>query len=437
MIDVRRSLAAAMALVAVFAMSVSAPMAKGGGNAAMPENPNGIPSVAKGGPSAHDPHFENTAWWPEIPENVGKPAAQKFIRAFEKQPWPKARLLVWAKPGTSGAGEDPASWLDGGKPAASPPDKDTDVLLPAADTVYNTGPSRKEITFKARHVTVERNARGGGYRYEIFGNVWVKEGGSISSGHAAGVSGPTNIFFRNDNKRDAKGNFAQVGQYMGVTKPGGSAEFIGPFQTTDEMAVASGTMILAPDSFMNPGPNSWQVIRPEGKLILLSGAVFQKRCGQTKSPNDIVVQGLLQAGMPERPLMKDAVLGISFKDAADAVGLRVEPTGDVKIFTTDPTKARLVIKWHENIQQNPGSTPHLVQMVFLRDLDLNGVVFDYVHKGGVRLSNPANRQTWKNIFFGDHNEGKPDELFAAYVPPQPKSKAAPAAQPKTAAAGTP
>ena len=421
----RWGLAMGVGLAVVLVMGTSA-MAKGGGNAAMPENPNGIPAAAKGGPSAHDPHFDNKTWWPEIPENVGKPAAQKFIRAFEKQAWPKARLLVWAKPGTTGPGEDPANWLDGGKPAASPPDKDTDVLLPAADTVYNTGPSRKEITFKARHVTIERNAHGGGYRYEIFGNIWVKEGGSISSGHAAGVGGPTNIFFRNDNP---PGKFDQVGQYMGVNKPGGSAEFIGPFKTADEMGVSSGTMILAPDSSMGPGPNSWQVIGPEGKLILLSGAVFQTRNGQTKSPNDVVVQGLLQAGMPERPLTKDAVVGISFKDADDAVGLRVEPKGDVKIFTTDPTKARLVFKWHENTQQNAGATPHLVQMVFLRDLNLNGVVFDFVHKGGVRLANPANRQTWKNIFYGSHNEGKPDELFAAYVPPQPKPKAPPAAKP--------
>ena len=53
------------------------------------------------------------------------------IAGYMYQTWPKARLLVWARPGRSGTGE-PGDWLENGQPATEPPDENTDVLAHVA-----------------------------------------------------------------------------------------------------------------------------------------------------------------------------------------------------------------------------------------------------------------------------------------------------------------
>jgi hypothetical protein len=42
----------------------------------------------------------------------------------------------------------------------------------------------------------------------------------------------------------------------------------------------------------------------------------------------------------------------------------------------------------------------------------NGVFFDDVAAGGIQLRGEEIRKSWKNVFFGENNAGRPDELFA-------------------------
>jgi hypothetical protein len=46
-------------------------------------------------------------------------------------------------------------------------------------------------------------------------------------------------------------------------------------------------------------------------------------------------------------------------------------------------------------------------------LALDGVRFDDVHRGGIRLAQPDVRKEWKHVSFGERNEGPPDDLFAS------------------------
>jgi hypothetical protein len=102
-------------------------------------------------------------------------------------------------------------------------------------------------------------------------------------------------------------------------------------------------------------------------------------------------------------------------------------------YSEDPSKARLALTWHgkEGCREGYGppkggagavyrNLPRKIDVVIKESLQLDGVLFDHVKKGGILLANPAIRRSWKNVFFGEHNEGSPDELFAKYQPPLKK-----------------
>ncbi len=70
-------------------------------------------------------------------------SATAVVLAGVKQQWPPARMLVWAKPGTSGTAMTAGNWMEfasaadyaagkTGKPAAKMPDANTDIILPDA-----------------------------------------------------------------------------------------------------------------------------------------------------------------------------------------------------------------------------------------------------------------------------------------------------------------
>jgi len=56
------------------------------------------------------------------------------------------------------------------------------------------------------------------------------------------------------------------------------------------------------------------------------------------------------------------------------------------------------------------------------DVSLDGVVFDDARAGGIRLQDPAMRETWRHVFFGERNAGPPEALFARYVPSEERRK---------------
>jgi hypothetical protein len=369
-------------------------------------------------PSAHDPQYDDRSVWPEWVTQTD----------FAKQSWPKARVLVWARPGETNRNvdfDDPANWLEDGKPATRGPDKDTDVVIPASETRY-------KLTAKqggaVRHLTVERGASAGIWTIQVHGNMWIKEGGSFAHVRPAG---PGNTFMRND---DPEPNLA-ANKIAFNKPPGDSTEWIGNWKIGDELDIFSGRFIVAPGSTFQPGDRSTQHIYEKGTLILLSGSTFEKRAMQYGF-NEIDVEGTILAGTPERPLTKDATIGISFK--AQGIGgvhnskkgdrgLTLYQPGKIAVHSADPSTARLVFRRNTNPAKSwdfPGGVEpaevvamdHGYDMTLLGQVDFNGVEFRDVLKGGLALPDPDARTQWKNVTFGE-NFGAPDELFVRYDGP--------------------
>ena len=118
---------------------------------------------------------------------------------YAKQVWPKARVLVWAKPG-SGAkdGWDAKHWLEDGKPAAKGIDVDSDLVLPDSGNGYSVSltDGRKYQPSAFRHLTIGAQACVVGH-FSVKGNVWIKAGGKVMFLDSAVGGGHT--FWRNDN----------------------------------------------------------------------------------------------------------------------------------------------------------------------------------------------------------------------------------------------
>jgi hypothetical protein len=393
--------------------------------------------------TAHEPNYSGKTAWPNLTGH------EYFVR----EQWPKARLLVWAQPGQNGGGAlggtggsgrgakknppgsldpaEPANWLEGGKPASAAPDGNTDVLVPAADKEYTVNLEA------ARHITV--GAKASVVAPKVTGNLWIKAGGRFySTGRSIKIVGDKHTFIRNDNRapgEDVPDGVPTKKAFWALSigydilvqkKKEASVEFLGVVWAGDELVAWEGMTIVGVDSILRPGRPSTQVIGPEAALILTSGSYFGKEgCGG--GPVDIHVQGRVLAGTPERPLTKDATLGISCPwtytdhrgDHAHGVyGLLIEPKAELSVHSTDPSKARLILKWNEG--GSPAALKEKVNLTLLGKLNLNGVLFDQVAKGGIKLPDPAARSAWKNVYFGEQNEGKPEELFTAFKEATPK-----------------
>jgi len=378
---------------------------------------------------AHDPHFANGDIWAGY--DVGR-------SAYAKQSWAGGRLLVWAYPGSNDRKldpTDPKNWLENGKPADRLFDAETDILFPDAETAYFVG--TKGGPFAVRHLTVGRNARVSIMPLTAYGNVWIKNDGSII--WLEGLSGSANTFARNDN---SEGRSIRIANKLTVSKTAGtSVEIVGCFDTGDDLNLHSGAMIIGPDSAFMPGDRSVQGIYPEATLVLLSGSRFHKR-GNQHWNNEMVVAGKILAGTPERPLTKDCFLGLSYKAKGriseealhskpgrpDDYSLVVTPDGAISVHSEDPKKARLIIGYHgrtvrvgwgQDAYTKPEppefkALPHKIDMVLLGDVRFSGVLFDYILEGGILLPHMDVHKKWKNIFYGEHNAAMPDKLYKLY-----------------------
>jgi hypothetical protein len=354
--------------------------------------------------------------------------------AYMKETWPEARLLVWAHPGEGGQrgfdALDPKNWLEGGRPASSPPDKDTDIVLPDADAYYST--ARAVIT--CRHVTIGRNARLLTKGRTVYGNTWIRSGGESRNGGNLSFKGGRHTFIRNDNP-----DKAMVSQYVVHDKPGASCEFIGRITTMDEFKIFNGTLVVAPDSRVEPGRNAMPVIGPSGTLALMDGAHFGKWINQFNP--DMKLRGTIQGGLPRRPLTRDCLFGLSFHNhektdfpgegekfrkmlLGHKVSMIVGSGAALRVFSRDLERATMVVGWHgiDKTYKPPGLTEvekkhgkqiqRKVTLWFDADTTVEGVRFDHIHKGGLILRDPSTRGRWKNVTFGEGCDGKPDELFA-------------------------
>ena len=371
--------------------------------------------------TAHDPHYGDSSLWPADVEKTG----------YFKQSWPKAPLLVWAR--TEKAAEDmeprdPANWLVDGKPATQMPSERVDVYFPEGSIVQ----LREKTPIKVRHLTVGAGVRiPKSLAIRPAGNVWIKELGTVAE--VGAFSGENDVFLRNDNTDFTTLEAALANKILFNKAKDASVEILGMVKVWDEVSVMSGTLIVGPGATLVPGNRSVQYVYPDGKLILMSGAKFHKRGNQTWA-SDLVVAGELLAGTPDRPLTEDCTIGLSWKRKGrgsenpyhagkpDDYSLVVRPDGIVRVHSADPSKARLVITW--NGLKSDGSAkpelldgteplaglPRMVDMVLQGDVALEGVLFDRILRGGIKCPDPSIRDRW-TMTFGDHNEGKPEELF--------------------------
>jgi hypothetical protein len=372
-------------------------------------------------PSAHNPCFDKKGLWPT---DVKKTAYYKQKRA-------PARLLVWAKKGDHNESVLAAgNWLEhsasrggsavtGGKPARKGPDEKTDLLFPDAGERCRVGADTG--TLKARHITIGRNVRLTTKSLILEGNIWVRESGGLRCRNPK-FGGGRGTFARNDS------DLVQFKMPHCTKQPDASVEFLGPWGNADGLYVASGTMVIGPDSTFYAGVRHQNTVCPKARLVILSGATYTTARPKT-TEYDLDVFGDVLAGTPDRPLVKDAQFSLSFKSRGtierrgrpwgekDDCGLLLRPGGRIAVHSADPKHARLVFRLRPpRDKKNPREKPlgDEICLTLLGKTELNGVEFDNVRRGGIRLADPDVRKQWKNVFFGKGNKTPPDELFTKF-----------------------
>lgn len=399
--------------------------------------------------SAHEPRYDDPSLWPHL----------RGDEPFTQQDWPEARLLVWDHPGVKASDKkgrldpkDPANWIDArtGEPATALPDERTDVVFTAGTDIW----IKRWRDFSVRHMTIEPDARvhlhHGNSANRFFGNVWIKEGGQFYT-MGITVTGGQHAFLRNDNLDPptrrvagfATADRRLLAYWIVMAKGGGSSLWLlGHVGAGDELKFNEGLTVVGPHSAASAGRPSIQIVGPEAVLELQSGARFGKRVPKADG-YDILVQGELRAGSPERPLTGDAFLylngkepggregGMSFdavlqeadrhsgrvndtgrnplvRGGIDRYALVVAPQGRIRVHSADPASARLVMTWNGH-----GSIDH-VRMLFLGDVQLDGALFDHVEAGGIQMLDPAQAESWTGVSWGPENAAPPAELIVPY-----------------------
>jgi len=395
----------------------------------------------------------------------GDAVGEGQIGAYANQKWQAAPVIVWAKPGESADGLKADSWLDEtGKPLAAapfealPPNKrksaqndeaafDGDVLVPRADKPYEVlqAGNRDHLGMvRVRHLTVERNAS---YqiRYNVSGNLWLKDGGDLGRNTQTGCFGARennwHTVVRICGDRWPRGKAAaKNGESEGVdlshwlyfdSGDKGSVEFVGISRGSgDRLTVERGTLIVSEDSYVGNGERASFFSKPGTTVILLDGArIGSQSLINADSRATIGIGGHLSIGTPQRPIEKDFVfLGsvvnfdkiqpdITPNQRTAGASFVIGSTGSMAVHTADPAKARLILRpfpegtpYSQYALRKGDTLPTGIGAVFMGKTDFNGVVFDGFYKNGIIVSDAA-RKKWKNVTFGDKNQGQPEELF--------------------------
>jgi hypothetical protein len=410
----------------------------------------------------------HTGFWPDEPPKTG------FEPPYTMEKWgPPKRLLVWRNPGETGRFDEPSNWLENGEPMTrmeahhyevekgrgvesrgdATLDAETDIIFPYAEERYGVkGVSHHQRgSYLCRHLTVENNASFGHNLAGGFGNFWITREASFSGGGCAVLRGTKHTFLSCGERR-AKGTVSGPQEMAGIeTKgfarkwilrkddPNVTMEVIGGVGSGDETHTLRGTLVISENSSVLFGARCVYNVREEGVLQLQDGAVFSMIGNCTYRP-DMVIRGKLRAGSPERPIERDCYVGLGFKDVEDSLknkhharapkeGLLASPGSEMLIFSKDPEKARLVFTFHGREgngergvpkhgeqRENYDALPRKMSMVLCGNALLNGVAFDYVRKGGIQLARPGLFRRWKNVVFGEHNDGGLKDLVTAWNP---------------------
>jgi hypothetical protein len=251
-----------------------------------------------------------------------------------------------------------------------------------------------------------------------------------------------------------------ISQYISPQKDkDASVEFVGHFLSNDKFFVFSGTCIIGPASAVMSSNRSPDRVYPGATIQVMSGATWGKHnnhaCGESYDIN-----GTAMVGSPQRPITEDTYLAMPFKDYSgvmagywdttvarntagdhqgDVLGFHVTPKGRFRVYSADTTKARAVFCFHGR-ETPPGDAgfnvhpselakradlyknlPRRIDLVLEGDVEMNGVLFEDMYKGGIRLKDLSMKDRFQNVFWGPNCGGKSEEMFAVfkpYTPPQ-------------------
>jgi len=426
-------------------------------------------------PTAENPQYENKKVWPTL-------AGDEY---FLKQKWEKGRVYIWnvqksieenkrsrRRRGVADA-TDPGNWIDAatGKPATELPDMNTDLILPDSETAYNcaVGEVNKKGAY-CRHVTIGKNARfsswgSRGHCFRLFGNLWIRPGGSMATGQGNIVfTGDKHTFLRQDWPKDGvlkkihderlvspykeNGEILispwmanRIGTYMVHNKGKDiSTEVLGFVSMADEVRIQSGTFVVGRDSrFVSTGPSSVSV-QKGAKVVLMDGA--QCSHGKNQFVNrdwGVKAGGAVTGGTPDRPLRRDAYFGLGYRNWMNLPvpeqpnskkkakkqpagpkryygygGSNARIEGDLIGYAAGGTDARLVVGWQRistGGAGNWGRGDEAFKKVFpkmppkitiwVSSTRIENVRFDDLHRGGILTPKADVSKGWKNVTYGD------------------------------------
>ena len=384
--------------------------------------------------------------------------AQHVIHASEPlwklEQWPEGRQLVWANPGQGGEINKAGNWLENGRPATKGPDRNTDILLPSAGKEYIVTGSRRD---RVRHVVIEKNGYlKGGHRneLEIWGNVDVKDGGWISF---ISIRGDKDTYFdiedavfpgnnrvynhvsnKIPNKRRCNSHISHKFQVAKIgTK---SVEFTSNVGVSDEVMIQHGKCIISGEFRYSGATNKGAFEVFDGGILEIQsgGALATMINNNAKGVYNVNIyrNGVLQAGSPERPLTEDAYLYLGFannKKPGDS-GLYAALGSFIRVYTTDPNRARLVItsvtanddmtdgqgrSMGRKSEKAKGNRGIAVQIA--GDAKLDGVHFDYLSEGGLGLFDPKSFDSWTNVTFGNNSASRSSSALVSKMKADPNS----------------
>jgi hypothetical protein len=381
-----------VALTGILAGVMCPPML---GQAAAEDVPDHI-KAATTRPSAHNPCFDKKGLWP----------ADVKKTAYYKETWEPARLLVWAGERKGQIGDkqlkDPANWVefpaseDGyGEPreAKTPPDGKTDVVFPDVPRAMRTG------GISCRHLTIGSNVRFGSS--PGIGNVWAY--GQVQAAFL-------HLTFRGDKDTFFRGGGTAKALRLNKAE-GASVELLGSYRVGDWTEFNTGTFIIGPDATLMAGPRHQNIIAPKGTLVLMDGATY--RTVRPKSTDtDLRIWGTVMAGMPDRPLKKDATFALNGKTKGGS-SLRLTTIGVLAVHSADPKTVRLVFRmrdWPDDSKRPHKKVP--IDLFLAGKTDFDGVRFEDMRTGGIRLTGRHVRESWKHVSFGHNSADDPDDLFA-------------------------
>lgn len=420
-------------------------------------------------PTAGSPQFDQREIWPDL---VGD-------EYFLNEQWPApTRVLVWAHP-DEGNGKDPskhdhmepANWIDAatGRPAGDLPDETTDVILPDAKNAYSV--QNKDLKgIRCRHLTIGKNAYLRTRGLSLDGNLWIKPHGGMWNFGTLNLTGVRHTFVRYDwqseelrqmhrdrtvvpfdpdNPKSQPWKASVISQYLYLNKPGKSAEVRGFVSAGDEIKVMDGTLIVGRDSRLLGGRNSHPLIETGGIIALMDGSLMGKWTNEFYA--DYLLKGAITGGLPDRPLQRDAFLGLGYKnwmnigfagqESLDAKKIgqsrmgygysALEPKGPKSSLIGYPapgSDAKLVVGWHRIASWNGyklNETDEFFKdymklqpkITLMLPATVKNVRFEDLHRGGIITGSKDLLSTFKsdNVTFGEGNLSEnPEDLIRIY-----------------------